>query len=62
MGEMQEIGASLATINKIQTTVDGGARITLDIPEINHEIASRLLKLKMQGDALLQVGFVQVKE
>ena len=37
-----EIGACEAIINKIQTTVDGGVRITLDINPDAEEIVKQL--------------------
>ena len=57
---MEEIGACHAEIVKVATNTDGSCRITLDIPEYNLDVAQKLLQLKMNGGALLQIGIVKV--
>jgi hypothetical protein len=41
-----------ATVAKVQTLVDNGIRITLDLPEQAIEAAAVLMALKRQGQAL----------
>jgi hypothetical protein len=41
-----------ATVAKVQTLVDNGIRITLDLPETAIEAAAVLMALKRQGRAL----------
>jgi len=41
-----------ATVAKVQTLVDNGIRITLDLPEQAIEAAAVLMALKRQGRAL----------
>lgn len=57
--EQTPIGSSLAIIQKIQTTIDGGARITLDLGQNDSELISKLMKLKLSGDELVFVAFVE---
>ena len=54
-----ELGATSAILYKIQTLVDGGARITLDLGAHSSEIIVKLLECKMRGDDYFQIGFVQ---
>ncbi len=54
-----EIGASNAIIYKIATTIDGGARLTLDLPEYSIDLISKLLQKKMQGKELVMCAFVE---
>ena len=54
-----ELGAASAILYKIQTLVDGGARITLDLGSHNVELISKLIEYKMRGDDYFQVGFVR---
>jgi len=58
---VEEIGSSAAVINKIQTTADGGARITLDIPSHETKIITDLMRLKLENQPLLQIGLVSVR-
>ena len=60
--QSQEIGAALSVINKVQTTADGGARITLDLPSISSDLISKLMTLKLQGRELVMVAFVETEE
>ena len=60
MEESKAIGASVATIYKIQTTIDGGARLTLDLPVDSVGLMSSLLKRKLENDELVMVAFVEV--
>ena len=55
------VGTCHAEIVKVATNVDGSCRLTLDIPEYNHNIAAKLLNIKMSGEALLQLGIVRVQ-
>ena len=41
-----------ATVAKVQTLVDNGLRVTLDLPEQAIEAAAVLMALKRQGSAL----------
>jgi hypothetical protein len=41
-----------ATVAKVQTLVDNGIRVTLDLPETAIEAAAVLMALKRQGVAL----------
>lgn len=49
----------LAVINKVQTTIDGGARITIDINEQDKEAIKWLLDHKLSGNDLMFVSFVE---
>jgi hypothetical protein len=51
------IGVADALIYKVQTLVDGGLRVTLDLSANDIEIVQKLLLLYSQGDSLIKVGF-----
>lgn len=57
----EEIGNCSAEIVKVATNADGSCRVTLDIPEYDHVIASRLMEIKMSGEALLAIGLIHVR-
>lgn len=57
MNNLIEIGACDALINKIQTTVDGGARITLDINPDNLDLIKKLFDIKFSQNGYVYVGF-----
>ena len=58
---MKEIGSCQAIIYKVQTTVDGGARLTLDLPASEIGTITGLLKRKMVGEELVFVAFVEAE-
>lgn len=62
MDEPKEIGSSVALIYKVQTTIDGGARITLDLPSVASDLAKQLLEMKLLGREMVAVGFVYNEE
>lgn len=45
-----------ATVNKVQTVVDGGVRVTLDVPESDSQAAFELAKLR---ECVLGVAIVR---
>jgi hypothetical protein len=55
----KELGAAEAIIQKIQTTVDGGLRVTIDMSADNFELVKKLLELKANGDNQVYVGFAR---
>lgn len=54
---MNELGSCEAIINKIQTTIDGGARVTLDLNSNDKELIKRLIDIKLEGSQTIFVGF-----
>jgi hypothetical protein len=54
---MTEIGSCTAIINKVQTTIDGGARITLDLNSHDKEIIKKLIDIKLDNNQIIYVGF-----
>jgi len=58
----QEIGTALCVINKITTTIDGGARITLDLSSESRETIASLLERKLSGQELVMAAFVEVAQ
>lgn len=54
---MNELGSCEAIINKIQTTIDGGARVTLDLNSNDRELIKRLIDIKLEGSQTIFVGF-----
>ena len=57
MGNLEDNSVTFqATLGKISTLVDGGVRITLDLPESAGEILSELASLR---GVALQVALVQ---
>lgn len=48
-----------ATVYKVQTLVDGGLRITLDLPETAIEAAAKLMACQTAGVALLMSAAVK---
>jgi len=54
------IGAAEAQIYKIQTLIDGGARVTLDLGYNDETLLTKLIQKKMRGDDLVCVAFVEV--
>lgn len=51
------IDTVLCEINKVQTTVDMGGRITLDVGSDSAKLIAMLTAIKMQGDGLVRVTF-----
>lgn len=62
MDESIEIGSSVALIYKIQTTIDGGARVTIDLPSVSSDLAKSLLEMKLLGREMVAVAFVRYEE
>jgi hypothetical protein len=56
------IGSCPAEIIKVSTNSDGSCRVTLDIGQVDIDIAEKMLSYKMKGDALVQVAFVKLNE
>lgn len=50
-----------ATVYKVQTLVDGGIRITLDLPETAIEAAAKLMACQTAG-AVLQISATVKRE
>ena len=50
-----------ASVNKVQTMVDGGLRVVLDFPENAIETASALMKVKSNG-WLLEIAAVPFQQ
>jgi hypothetical protein len=59
--KFNSIGSASAIINKVQTTVDGGARITLDLSSQDHQIIKALIDCYLMGSKALEVGFVSIQ-
>lgn len=57
----QSLGAALALINKIQTTIDGGFRLTLDLPDSEVGLIKTLMDLKSNPyeEQKLYIAFVK---
>lgn len=62
MSEAVEIGASVAIIYKIQTTIDGGARLTIDLPSVSSDLVKELLGMKLHGREMVAVAFARNEE
>jgi hypothetical protein len=58
--ESFEIGTLTAVINKLQTTADGGARLTLDLSGDECQVIEKLIKHKLSTDGLVTIGIVGV--
>lgn len=58
----EEIGLMTATIFSIRTTTDGGARISFDVTAKDSTVIQKLLKIKLQGNALIECGMVKIEE
>jgi len=56
------LGSCPCVIEKVQTLKDGGARITLDIPEIHSDVATEVMLYKLKGKSLIQAAFVELSE
>ena len=61
MDNLKEIGTTQALINKLQTTVDGGARITLDLSASESEVIKNLMVNKLSGKDLCYVVFLEAE-
>lgn len=55
---VSDIKPSELLINKVSTTMDGGARITFDFSSQDLHIIKRLLDKKMTGDELVRCIFL----
>lgn len=62
MTKNSEIGTALCIINKIQTTIDGGARLTLDLSSESRDLIANLLDLKLAGNELVVAAFVECEQ
>lgn len=54
-----EVIRFVAEIYKVQTLVDGGLRLTLDLPETAVDVVTKMIECKRQG-GLLEVAAVPV--
>lgn len=52
---MSELGKCEAQVVKVQTTADGGARITLDVGRDGAPLAARLLANKIDNNDHVQI-------
>lgn len=58
----EPIGTALAIVSKLTTSVDGGFKLTLDIPGTdNEELSSKLLQLALNPEEIF-VTFVKRKK
>jgi hypothetical protein len=57
--QLDEIGVIDAIIQKVQTTADGGMRITLDSGMDSVEIFKKLIHNKMYNNGQVKVVFIQ---
>lgn len=55
----QTLGVGDALIYKIQTTVDGGMRITIDLPETDIDLVQSLMRKKAQGSPRVLLCFME---
>lgn len=55
--KLEAIGVTSALINKITTTIDGGARLTLDLTSLDSDIIKQLIDIKLKGTGLIVVAF-----
>ena len=53
------IAAVYVQVNKIQTTIDGGARITLDVDSSSPEAIQAIMAEKLSGNGVLFATFVK---
>lgn len=51
--EQATIGVAQALINKVQSTADGGFRVTLDLPETEIKTAQALMQKKTEMKLIL---------
>lgn len=54
---LEAIGVTSVLINKITTTIDGGARLTLDLTAIDADIIKQLMDIKLKGTGVIVVAF-----
>lgn len=47
--DFKTLGSSQALINKVTNTIDGGLRITIDIPSTDIDLAKALLSLAVDS-------------
>lgn len=50
-----------AQVSKVTTLVDGGIRITLDLPETDIETATKMMQVR-QGGGVLEIAAVPVNK
>jgi hypothetical protein len=62
MENVKVLGHFIGVVNKVQTTRDGGFRLTLDIPETNKEAAKLLMDLQNKANVFVFGEPVVVKE
>lgn len=53
------LGTAEAVINKVQTTADSGARITLDVGADASELIRELMSHKLSENGFVHVSFVK---
>lgn len=56
----QEVGSCSAIIYKVQSLLDGSARVSFDIPAMDAKIAAKLLSMKLESRELVQLGIIEV--
>ena len=59
MTKLIELGNCDAQIQKIQTTADGGCRITLDIGHDGHALSALLMQKKLRLEDFLHIVVFQ---
>lgn len=56
------IGVGQGLINKVQTTADGGLRVTLDFPETDIDMVKRLMEKKASGHQMVLVCIMEPRD
>lgn len=56
---LEVIGEGQAEIFKVQTTLDGGARITINLGHESSDLVASLMAHKMRTNKLVRVVFIE---
>lgn len=62
MENIKVLGHFVGIVKKVQTTIDGGFRLTLDIPETNKEAAKALMDLQNKSNIFVFGEPVVIRE
>jgi len=55
-----ELGSGSAIIKKVETTMDGGAKVTFEFDQTNAKLIQELLRAKLSGDDYVSIGVVKL--
>ena len=60
--EQEQLGMAVAIVNKVQSTRDGGFRVTLDLPDNEIKVAQVLMEKLATGNPMVVITVMNPEE